>query len=63
MNHLFRLTRRCDAVPFLFEVKKNADGLYDDEPLSGDCVDDPEVIEFFTRNEFFIKNNKIVEIN
>lgn len=34
---------RCDAVPYLFEVEKNSDGLYDDEPLSGDCQNDPEV--------------------
>lgn len=33
---------RCDAVPFLFEVKENADGVYDDEELSGECKDDPE---------------------
>lgn len=43
---------RCDAVPFLFEVKENADGVYDDEPLSGDCVDDPEVNELTTRDYF-----------
>lgn len=30
---------RCDAVPYLFEAT-NADGSFDDEPLSGDCVDD-----------------------
>lgn len=33
---------RCDAVPYLFESKENADGLYNDEPLSGDCEDDPD---------------------
>lgn len=31
---------RCDAVPYLFETPPNADGTYDDEPLSGDCDDD-----------------------
>lgn len=33
---------RLDAVPFLFEAQKNADGVYDDEPLSGECGDDLE---------------------
>lgn len=33
---------RCDAVPFLFETQTNSNGLYDDEPLSGECRDDPE---------------------
>lgn len=33
---------RCDAVPFLFEVEKNAEGNYDDEPLSGNCQDDAD---------------------
>lgn len=33
---------RCDAVPFLFETQTNSNGLYDDEPLSGECSDDPE---------------------
>lgn len=28
---------RIDAVPHLYETKENADGVYDDEPLSGDC--------------------------
>lgn len=34
---------RCDAVPFLFEIEENADGSFDNEPLSGECSDDPEV--------------------
>lgn len=34
---------RIDAVPFIFESKENADGYYDDEPLSGECTDDPDV--------------------
>lgn len=29
-----------DAVPHLFEAKENADGSYDDEPLSGQCTDE-----------------------
>lgn len=32
---------RCDAVPYLFEAV-NADKSYEDEPLSGDCTDDPD---------------------
>lgn len=30
---------RVDAVPYLFEAAENSDGLYDDEPLSGECND------------------------
>lgn len=33
---------RCDTVMTLVESDVNAEGLYDDEPLSGECVDDPE---------------------
>lgn len=33
---------RCDTVMTLFEADENADGLYDDEPPSGQCDDDPE---------------------
>lgn len=33
---------RCDAVPYLFEVEVNSNGLYDDEPLSGQCTDDKD---------------------
>lgn len=33
---------RVDAVPHLFETQPNADGLIDDEPLSGNCQDDPD---------------------
>lgn len=31
----------------LYEVEENEDGLYDDEPLSGDCVDDPEACDWW----------------
>lgn len=33
---------RCDTVHTLFETTENAEGFYDDEPLSGNCVDDPQ---------------------
>lgn len=32
---------RIDTVMTLVEADKNAEGLYDDEPLSGQCSDDP----------------------
>lgn len=32
---------RVDAVPHLYESKENAEGYYDDEPLSGYCQEDP----------------------
>lgn len=32
---------RIDAVPFLYETKENDKGYYNDEPLSGNCKDDP----------------------
>lgn len=28
---------RIDAVPHLYETKENANGVYDDEPVSGSC--------------------------
>lgn len=31
---------RIDAVPHIYETKENADGVYDDEPLSGGCEPD-----------------------
>lgn len=33
---------RCDAVPYLFEAAQTEDGMYEDEPLSGDCTNDKE---------------------
>lgn len=32
---------RVDAIPHLFEIVADANGDYPDEPLSGDCEDDP----------------------
>lgn len=32
---------RVDAIPHLVESDKNEAGFYDDEPLSGECLDDP----------------------
>lgn len=32
---------RVDAIPHLFEIQADASGNYPDEPLSGDCTDDP----------------------
>lgn len=34
---------RIDAVPFIFESAEKEDGSYKDEPLSGECSDDPIV--------------------
>lgn len=42
---------RCDAVPFLFETEQNADGFYDDEPLSGECQDDPDAYCYLTHTK------------
>lgn len=33
---------RIDAVPYLFEVNKDFDGNYPDEPLQGDNCPDPD---------------------
>lgn len=55
---------RCDTVPMLYEVDVNDDGVYDDEPLSGECSDDPEASKhFFGKNSnrishiFFLAQN------
>lgn len=37
---------RVDAIPHLFEVEKDKDGNYPDEPLSGDCTDDKFAVRF-----------------
>lgn len=50
---------RCDTVPMLYEVDVNDDGVYDDEPLSGECSDDPEASE---HNTFFPAKIRILFI-
>ena len=35
---------RVDAIPHLFEIDKDQDGNYPDEPLSGNCVEDPTMV-------------------
>ena len=32
---------RIDAIPYIFEIDKNSQGVYDDEPKSGYCLDKP----------------------
>lgn len=43
---------RVDAIPHLFEVDKDKDGNYPDEPLSGDCQDDSLKVRYsyFTKS-------------